>query len=68
MLTVGIAVEEELLNVAPPHPFKTSKSGLRNSNASGEEIQLRDRWAHDFITVFSLLIFFGERAILVRSD
>lgn len=54
MLTVGIAVEEELLNEAPPHPVKTSKSGNRNTNANGEEIQLRDRWAHEFIAVFSL--------------
>jgi hypothetical protein len=43
MLTVGIAVEEELLNVAPPHPVKTSKNGNRNSKANSEEIQLRDR-------------------------
>lgn len=54
MLTVGAPVEEELLNVAPPHPAKTSKSGPRNSNAKGEEIQLIVRWAHGFITVFSL--------------
>jgi hypothetical protein len=65
MLTVGIAVEVEPLNEAPPHPVNTSKSGNRNTNANGEEIQLRDRWAHAFMTVFSLY-FSGERAILVR--
>jgi hypothetical protein len=54
MLTVGIAGEEELLNVAPPHPVKTSKNGNSNTKANGEEMQLRDRWAHDFIAVFSL--------------
>jgi hypothetical protein len=54
MLTVGIAVEVELLKLAPPHPANTRKSGNRNTIANGEEIQLRDRWAHAFITVFSL--------------
>jgi hypothetical protein len=54
MLTVGITGEEEPLNEEPPHPLKTSKSGNRNTNAKGEEIQLRDRWAHAFIAVFSL--------------
>jgi hypothetical protein len=54
MLTVGIVVEVELLNEAPPHPVNTSKSGKRNTNAKGEEIQLRDQWAHAFIAVFSL--------------
>ncbi len=54
MLTVGIAVEVELLNEAPPHPVNTRKSGYTTANANGEEIQLRDRWAHAFIAVFSL--------------
>jgi hypothetical protein len=54
MFTVGIAGDEEPLNEAPPHPLKTSKSGNRNTNANGEEMQRRDRWAHAFIAVFSL--------------
>ena len=52
MLTVGITGGVELLNEAPPHPLNTSKSGHRNSNANGDEIQRRDGWAHGFIAVF----------------
>jgi hypothetical protein len=52
MLTVGVAVDV-LLKWAPPHPVNTRRSGNINTNAKGEEILLRNRWAHVFITVFS---------------
>jgi hypothetical protein len=70
MLTVGIAVEVEPLNEEPPHPANTTRSGNRNTNANGEEIQLRDRWAHAFIAVFFPLFFRGasNTRSVVRSN
>ena len=52
MLTVGVAVDVPL-KLAPPHPVNTRRSGNMNTIAKGEEILLRNRWAHVFITVFS---------------
>jgi hypothetical protein len=54
MLTVGVdVVVGALLKWAPPHPVNTRRSGNMNTIANGEEILLRDRWAHAFITVLS---------------
>jgi hypothetical protein len=54
MLTVGVdVVVGVLLKWAPPHPVNTRRSGNMNTIAKGEEILLRDRWAHAFITVLS---------------
>jgi hypothetical protein len=53
MLTVGVAVAVAvLLKWAPPHPLNSRRNGNINAIAKGEEILLRDRWAHVFITMF----------------
>jgi hypothetical protein len=52
MFTVGVAVAVPL-KLAPPHPVNSRRSGNMNTIANGEEILLRDRWAHAFITVLS---------------
>ncbi len=62
MLTVGVAVAVGvLLKWAPPHPVNTRRSGNMNTIAKGEEILLRNWWAHVFITVF--LLNSSERAM-----
>jgi hypothetical protein len=53
MLTVGVVdAVDVLLKLAPPHPVNTRRSGNINTIAKGEEILLRDQWAHVFITMF----------------
>jgi hypothetical protein len=55
MLTVGAECEPpEPESKELPHPVNTRKNTSINTVADGDEIRMRDRFAHSFITVFFL--------------